>query len=194
MALVESFTALLDQSQTFIKSSEKQMEVLCTEGTVPTIINLITDNENASALQLTLTKLEKVPIVGHGMGRKCKIVQPMTIEEAINRIKSHLGLPYVRLALAHGAKLDNLVKSVAACAGSGSSVLRGNSADLWLTGEMSHHEVLDAIHQGTTVILTDHSNSERNFLKTLQPRLYSALDQKVQVLISEKDRDPLEVV
>ncbi|XP_042205848.1 NIF3-like protein 1 [Homarus americanus] len=105
MALVESFTALLDQSQTFIKSSEKQMEVLCTEGTVPTIINLITDNENASALQLTLTKLEKVPIVGHGMGRKCKIVQPMTIEEAINRIKSHLGLPYVRLALAHGAKL-----------------------------------------------------------------------------------------
>lgn len=33
------------------------------------------------------------------------------------------------------------------------------------TGEMSHHEVLDAVHKGIHVILTRHSNSERGFLK-----------------------------
>ena len=66
--------------------------------------------------------------------------------------------------------------------------------DLWLTGEMSHHEVLDATHQGISVVLTDHSNTERGFLKVLQPKLVEILDQKIKVIISEKDRDPLQVV
>jgi putative NIF3 family GTP cyclohydrolase 1 type 2 len=37
---------------------------------------------------------------------------------------------------------DSLVGSVAVCAGSGASVLAGVAADLFVTGEMSHHEVL----------------------------------------------------
>jgi putative NIF3 family GTP cyclohydrolase 1 type 2 len=33
------------------------------------------------------------------------------------------------------------IKSIGICAGSGASVLRGApNADLWFTGEMSHHE------------------------------------------------------
>lgn len=38
---------------------------------------------------------------------------------------------------------------------------------LLLTGEMSHHEVLDAVHKGSHVILTRHSNSERGFLEVV---------------------------
>ena len=38
--------------------------------------------------------------------------------------------------------LASPVSSVAVCAGSGSSVLNGVAADLFVTGEMSHHEVL----------------------------------------------------
>lgn len=86
------------------------------------------------------------------------------------------------------------MRSVAVCAGSGSSVLRGTGADLWLTGEMSHHDVLDATHQGASVILTDHSNSERGFLKKLQPRLHELFSKEINVVISEKDKDPLEIV
>ena len=37
---------------------------------------------------------------------------------------------------------DSFVRSIAVCAGSGSSVLNGVKADLLITGEMSHHEVL----------------------------------------------------
>jgi len=44
--------------------------------------------------------------------------------------------------------------------------------DLFLTGEMSHHEILAANAQGTSVILCEHSNSERGYLKqVLQPKL-----------------------
>lgn len=89
---------------------------------------------------------------------------------------------------------DSQVKTVAVCAGSGVSVLRSTDADLWLTGEMSHHEVLDAVHKGSSVILVEHSNSERGYLEELGPNLHQLFDGKVNVIISQKDRDPLQVV
>ena len=83
---------------------------------------------------------------------------------------------------------------MAVCAGSGASVLCGVKVDLFLTGEMSHHEVLDAACKGTHVVLCDHSNTERGFLNVVQGRLVDMLAMKVQVIVSEVDRDPLVVV
>ena len=57
------------------------------------------------------------------------------------------------------------VKKVAVCAGSGASVFRAmkdkRSLDLVVTGEMSHHDTLELIHGGTSVILCEHTNTER---------------------------------
>ena len=89
---------------------------------------------------------------------------------------------------------DSSIQSVAVCAGSGSSVLRGVKADLWVTGEMSHHEVLDATHRGATVVLCEHSNTERGYLLHLQDVLTERLENKVQVDVSVSDKDPLVVV
>lgn len=79
--------------------------------------------------------------------------------------------------------------TIASCAGSGRSVLVGCTSDVWLTGEMSHHEVLDAVHAGTSVILCEHSNSERGFLKQeLAKRLEEevwkeAVDEGLEVIV-----------
>jgi len=89
---------------------------------------------------------------------------------------------------------DGEVRSVAVCAGSGSSVLSGVDADLFITGEMSHHDLLNAVHCGTSVILCEHSNSERGFLAVLQHQLYSLFDGRVEVCLSTCDRDPVEIV
>lgn len=191
--LMERLAPLLAQSSVLF-TSEKRVELVCPETTLPTIVKLASGNGNSTSLQLSITKIEKVPMPGHGLGRKCKLAHPMTISEAVNRIKSHLGLSYVRLALACGATLESSVGSVAVCAGSGTSVLCGAIADLWLTGEMSHHDILDATQQGTTVVLAEHSNSERGFLKVLQPRLYSLFGREIKVIISEKDKTPISVV
>lgn len=64
----------------------------------------------------------------------------------------------------------------------------------FITGEMLHHDVLDAIHNGVSVILTNHSDSERGFLLQFQPILTQLLEDQVQILISEKDKDPLVTV
>ena len=86
------------------------------------------------------------------------------------------------------------ITSVAVCAGSGSSVLRNVQTDLYVTGEMSHHEVLHAVYSGTSVILCDHSNTERGFLLVIKDRLMESLDSEVKIIVSETDCDPLVIV
>jgi len=86
------------------------------------------------------------------------------------------------------------VRSVAVCAGAGATVLSGVQADLFITGEMSHHDILNAVHSGTSVILCEHSNSERGFLTVLQQRLHLLFDGCVEVCLSSRDKDPVEIV
>ena len=77
----------------------------------------------------------------------------------------------------------------------GGSVLSGVKADLYLTGEMSHHAVLEATSNGICVILCEHSNTERGYLgAVLKGSLTSELGSSVDVVISATDKDPLTVV
>lgn len=81
-----------------------------------------------------------------------------------------------------------MISTAAICAGSGASLLNGINADLYLTGEMLHHDVLEATQKGIHVILCNHSDSERGYLKLFQSRLES---QDFTVIISKKDKDCL---
>lgn len=73
-----------------------------------------------------------------------------------------------------------------------------HSWSLWLfflkmAGEMSHHDVLDAVANGISVILCEHSNTERGFLSELRDALAIHLQNKINIIVAEKDRDPLQV-
>ena len=142
----------------------------------------------------TVTAHELPPLPNTGAGRRLVLDSPLTLEEAITRTKKHLGLDHVRLALGNDRNLESKIKSIAVCAGSGASVLRGCRADLLVTGEMSHHEVLDFVHKGISVILTEHSNCERGYLRLVKDKLVKALGEEVTVLVSKIDRDPLQIV
>ena len=48
------------------------------------------------------------------------------------------------------------MSTIAICAGSGGSMLLGVDADVYFTGEMSHHEVLAAMQSGHNVILCEY--------------------------------------
>lgn len=167
--------------------------VSCSETALPSTVQSLLQHGVASQA-LTILKTEQPPLPGHGQGRLSVLDRPITVATAVEKVKSHLGLKHVRLALGSGQTLESLVKRVAVCAGSGASVLKGVSSDLHVTGEMSHHEVLDAVARGTSVILSDHSNSERGFLTVFRERLASCLPASVTVAVSLADRDPLEVV
>lgn len=130
-----------------------------------------------------------------GSGRKYKLSTSLTIKDAVEKIKLHIGIPHVRLALAKNKTMEDNIKSVAVCVGSGSSVLKGVWSDLYLTGEMLHHDILDATQKGIHVVLCNHSDSERGFLKEFKTILQEdILHNDVQVFVSKCDRDPLQTV
>ena len=76
--------------------------------------------------------------------------------------------------------------------GSGASLVaaaRAEECEVFVTGEMKHHEMLDALHGGMSLILAGHTNTERGYL----PRLARTLEKSlpgVKTLISQSDRSP----
>ncbi|KAJ1531709.1 hypothetical protein ONE63_000376 [Megalurothrips usitatus] len=127
-----------------------------------------------------------------GVGRMVNLKEKITLQQAVELVKGHLGLQDVAVAVVPEEKYEeSLIQDIAICAGSGGSVLKGVQADLYFTGEMSHHEVLDAVHKGMHVILTRHSNSERGFLQIAKEHL-KRLMPEIEFVVSSKDKDPLE--
>lgn len=90
---------------------------------------------------------------------------------------------------------------MAVCAGSGGSILKGVKADLIITGELDHHSILDFVEQGQSVILTNHSNSERGYLPIYKDQIKEHFincgftDNEIpKFLISKCDKDPIEFI
>ncbi len=67
-------------------------------------------------------------------------------------------------------------------------------ADLFITGELSHHEILAAISNNTAVILTEHTNCERGYLQVYKQSLAKLFKDNVDIIVAENDRDPIEIV
>ncbi|KAM8960166.1 NIF3-like protein 1 isoform 2-T2 [Pelodytes ibericus] len=170
-----------------------RIRLSCSQNTLQQALAILTEDPRVYSSMELLT-LQKPPLLDTGMGRLCTLSEAVSLATALDRVKAHLGLQHLRLALGRGKTLESLVSVVAVCAGSGSSVLCGVPADLYLTGEMSHHDVLDAVAEGRSVILCEHSNSERGYLKELRGQMEDRLEGNVQVVMSQRDRDPLQVV
>ncbi|XP_022103731.1 NIF3-like protein 1 [Acanthaster planci] len=170
-----------------------QCVVTCSEQGLVSIMKSMEDQPDIKKT-FQVTKLEKLPIPGTGTGRMCKLQNPVPMATLVQRVKEHLGLQHVQLALGSQKSQDSEVKTVAICAGSGASALRRVPADVYLTGEMSHHDILAAVARGTSVILCNHSNTERGYLHVLGAKLTDLLKGAVNVVVSSVDADPLNVV
>jgi putative NIF3 family GTP cyclohydrolase 1 type 2 len=115
---------------------------------------------------------------GVGYGRYMNNLSGVSAADVVRATKAGLGLERVQLVLpateaaatragpaAVWAAAERIpCVNVAVCAGSGASILASNggdgrAADVVVTGEMSHHELLNAASRGHVVILTNHSNS-----------------------------------
>jgi dinuclear metal center YbgI/SA1388 family protein len=131
---------------------------------------------------------------GVGMGRTVELEEPATLLELTRRIKQHLKLDQLRVATAAEHSAGKLIDRVAVCAGAGGSVFQHcTQIDLLLTGEMRHHDVLARVAAGASVILTDHTNSERGYLGQLQEYLNSKLGTDLEIVLSQRDSDPLRI-
>ena len=127
---------------------------------------------------------------GIGMGR-VGAVASIARRELVERIKSKLSLSYVLVA----GPLDVPATCVAVAAGAGGEMMEDAfraGAEVFVTGEVRHHDALSAARRGVTVVATLHSNSERAAVRAYAARLGARLP-GVTVMASVADTDPFTV-
>lgn len=69
-----------------------------------------------------------------GAGRIIELQQSRALQSIIDTIKTESKLQNVQIAIGSNQNMSSEIKRIALCAGSGASVLKGVSADLYVTG------------------------------------------------------------
>ena len=120
--------------------------------------------------------------------------EPRSVASVIAAVKGATGLDRLLVASTHSMQDARMVTRAAVCAGAGGGLLDdvlASDAELYLTGELSHHDALRAARAGVTVVATLHSNGERLALPWLAAELARRIP--VAVIVSASDRDPFAI-
>jgi len=124
-----------------------------------------------------------------GMGR-IGAIERTSRRAVIDRVKRALGADHVLVA----GPLDGDASRVAVLAGSGAEhcrAARAAGADVYVTGELRHHDALAA--GAMTVVCALHSVSERVAMAPFAERLRARVP-GLDVAVSTVDRDPFRIV
>lgn len=110
-----------------------------------------------------------------GIGRIGELKRSMSLQECCELVKEVFNLPTVRL---FGNK-ETLVKRVAISPGSGkkmTQVALEKEAQVLITGDIDHHEGIDAVAQGLAIIDAGHYGLEHIFIKDIVEYLEKHID------------------
>ncbi|MBX3358429.1 MAG: Nif3-like dinuclear metal center hexameric protein [Phycisphaeraceae bacterium] len=184
--------------------TEVRLEMVCSRHALPLAVETLRQFHPYEEPAIDVYELSGVPERSAGAGRRLVLDQPVSLERLADRLKTHLfgrgrgsGPPgAVQIAAAAGAE-GAPVSFVGICPGAGASlagVAKAEGCQVFVTGEMKHHEVLEAIEPaertpGMSVIVAGHTATERGYLPRLAERLREMLD-GVKVEVSAVDRSP----
>ena len=105
-----------------------------------------------------------------GIGRVSDLEIPMTLRECCENVKDAFHLGAVKVF----GNLEDKVKRIAICPGSGKSVIQAaldKHADVLITGDIGHHEGIDAVAQGLAIIDGGHYGIEHIFIEDMRQYL-----------------------
>ncbi|HEY5653454.1 MAG TPA: Nif3-like dinuclear metal center hexameric protein [Pontiella sp.] len=174
--------------RTIMKLIQKNIAVYSPHTALDAVIGGVNDWLSDGVGDGEVSVLQPTPNSDAGQGRLVTLKKPVKLKTLAQRIKKHLGLETLRIA---AAPEDTLIETVALCAGAGTDAFKGVRADCYLTGEMSHHNVLAATLDGSHVILCEHTNTERGYLPVFSKILDKAFGNGVDISVSEIDSDPI---
>ncbi|MGD1276377.1 MAG: Nif3-like dinuclear metal center hexameric protein [Tepidisphaeraceae bacterium] len=165
---------------------EIRLETLVPIEKVDSIVRALRQSHPYEEPAFDLNLLAPSP-TGKGQGRIGTL--PQADRQALfHRIKHELELSHLLIA----GPTEGAITCAAVGAGSCGDMLDdviAAGAELYLTGEMRHHDAVKAVAAGITVVCTLHSNSERAVLKRLKKRL-EQVPGVPPISISQSDRDP----
>ncbi|AQQ09273.1 metal-binding protein [Sedimentisphaera cyanobacteriorum] len=124
----------------------------------------------------------------YGLGRYGTLTEPATVEQVAKRIKHITGAEVFGLIGEKKRKVEKAAVCAGSCGNIFSSAVR-TGCQLYITGEMKHHEALKAQEAGLSCICLSHSVSERFILTSLAEKL-TELNKDIIAEVSKEDKDP----
>lgn len=190
----EGTSPQVGQKGSLERVDEVRLEMVCPAASLALAVTTLRQFHPYEEPPIEIYQLQPRPRRDAGEGRRVVLDKQATLAELVERIKDRLGVEQLRVA--PGDDAPRRYRTLAVQAGAGGALRQAACADgcqLFLTGEMRHHDVLAAQADGCTVILAGHTNTERGYLKVLKKKLRAALPD-LTVSISRRDGDPLKVV
>jgi dinuclear metal center YbgI/SA1388 family protein len=172
---------------------EIRLELVCPGSALGRVARVMRDVHPYEEPAWDVYPLAPRPRADHGAGRGVMLDEPVTLDALVTRLKRHVGRASLRVAATEAQRGGAPVHRVAVGAGSGQGVFqRASDFDVYVTGELSHHHVLAHVAAGASVVLCEHSTSERGFLPLYAGKVAERAGGAVEVLVSKRDREPLE--
>ncbi|MCC6660784.1 MAG: Nif3-like dinuclear metal center hexameric protein [Phycisphaerales bacterium] len=175
---------------------EHRLEMVCSRAGVAIAVETLRRFHPYEQAAIDVYTLEGLPRRSVGPGRRVVLDRPVTVSELAKRLKKHLGISMVKVArssaVTGAAGPDPAVTHVGVCAGSGAHLAvtaRLDGCEAYITGEMTHHEVMAELDAGMSVLLAGHTNTERGYLPRLARRLLAELP-GAEVVVSTADKSP----
>lgn len=141
---------------------------------------------DAEVLEVTGESMEN-----EGIGRVADLQESMTLRQCCELVKEAFSLDNVKVF----GELDKEVTRMAICPGSGKSFIKtviAKRADVYVTGDIGHHDGIDAVAQNLAVIDAGHYGIEHIFIKDMEIYLKSNLTD--MEIIAEEITHPFVVV
>ena len=120
----------------------------------------------------------------YGIGKVGVLEAPMNGRALAKKVKEEFGLPYVTV---YGSELweTEPVKVAATCPGAGGSTIKAaieKGAQVLVTGDIGHHDGIDAEAQGLMIIDAGHYGLEYVFMDQVEAYLKERLGEEMEVL------------
>lgn len=112
---------------------------------------------------------------GMGVGRVGELSEAITLENCCRLVKEKFGLQAVKVF----GNLNAKVKRIAVSPGSGkhmSHLAIEKGVDVFITGDIDHHEGIDAVARGTAIIDAGHYGLEYVFIEDMASYFMEKLD------------------
>jgi len=148
---------------------EYRLEMIVAESNLDEVIDAMIKAHPYEEVAYDIYALEN-KVSAYGYGRVGNLENPITLGEFENIVRDRICSGSLRVV---GSK-DNMVQTVGLCGGSAGKFIKdakSNGVDVFLCGEMSYHEMLDADAMGLAVIAAGHYETEKPGMEELANRL-----------------------
>ena len=151
----------------------------------------LADGGNIDYLTLKLKLKNVQKFCGDTVGSYGELSEIVSFEELCQYVKSSFAISNMDVV---GSK-SAIIKKVGICCGAGFSVETIEEAfkqgcDVFISGDVKHHEALYACERGICLIDAGHYGTEKFFVQNFTEKLDATIGKEVEIIASELNIDP----